>query len=116
MATKASEGCPVGCWYCVVPAMEGKSFTLLPEFTPRPVLTDNNLSALPSDFQQHIVDRYTAAGVPLLDANRGFEPKTFDTNVYERWRPLNNGHWRFEIGRASRGEQVCQYVRIPEVA
>src|SRR3546814_6524258 len=33
MATKASEGCPVGCWYCVVPAMEGKSFTLLPEFT-----------------------------------------------------------------------------------
>src|SRR3546814_2613840 len=73
MATKASEGCPVGCWYCVVPAMEGKSFTLLPEFTPRPVLTDNNLSALPSDFQQHIVDRYTAAGVPLLDANRSEE-------------------------------------------
>src|SRR3546814_4650034 len=28
MATKASEGCPVGCWYCVVPAMEGKSFNL----------------------------------------------------------------------------------------
>src|SRR3546814_7978036 len=91
MATKASEGCPVGCWYCVVPAMEGNSFTLLPEFTPRPVLTDNNLSALPSDFQQHIVDRYTAARVPLLAANSGFEPKTFDQNLYERCRPTNTG-------------------------
>src|SRR3546814_6661850 len=82
--------------------MEGKAFTLLPEFTPRPVLTDNNLSALPSDFQQHIVDRYTAAGVPLLDANSGFEPKTFDQNVYERWRPINKGPWRF--GLAETGE------------
>jgi hypothetical protein len=56
--------------------MEGRTFTLLPDFEPRPVLTDNNLSALPADYQQHVVDRYLAAGVPLLDANSGFEPKT----------------------------------------
>jgi hypothetical protein len=86
MATKASEGCPVGCFFCIVPAMEGRTFTLLPDFEPRPVLTDNNLSALPGDYQQHIVDRYSAAGVPLLDANSGFEPKTFDEGVFSRWR------------------------------
>ena len=95
MATKASEGCPVGCWFCIVTPMDGAEFRLLPDFEPRPILTDNNLSALPAEYQQHIVDRYRGAGVPLLDANSGFEPKTFDREVFERWRPINRGPWRF---------------------
>lgn len=95
MATKASDGCPVGCFFCSVTPMEGSSFTLHPDFTPRPVLTDNNLSALPADYQQHVVDKYRAAGVPLLDANSGFEPTTFDEEVYERWAVINRGPWRF---------------------
>jgi hypothetical protein len=45
-ATIASRGCPVGCWFCIVPAMEGKNFTLLPDFPVRPILCDNNLAAL----------------------------------------------------------------------
>ncbi|MGH9640915.1 MAG: hypothetical protein ACRD3Q_00675 [Terriglobales bacterium] len=94
-ATIASRGCPVGCWFCIVPPMEGKTFTLLPDFPVRPVLCDNNLSALPADYQQYIVSRYQAAAVPLLDANSGFEPRTFDRAVYERWRPILKGPWRF---------------------
>src|SRR3546814_21099310 len=92
--------------------MTVKSFTLLPEVTPRPVLTDTNLSALPSDFQQHIVDRYTAAGVPLLDANSGFEPKTFDQNVYERWRPINKGPWRFGLDETGELEDASRAIRM----
>lgn len=42
MATFASRGCPVGCGFCIVPAMEGREFTFIPDFTPRPVLCDNN--------------------------------------------------------------------------
>ncbi|ESZ60665.1 hypothetical protein NL532_24160 [Mesorhizobium sp. C120A] len=95
MATIASRGCPVGCWFCIVPKMEGKEFTLLPDFPVRPVLCDNNLSALPADYQDHIVSRYQAAGVPLLDANSGFEPRTFDDDVYARWKAINRGPWRF---------------------
>lgn len=95
MATFASRGCPVGCWFCIVPKMEGRAFTLLPDFVPRPVLCDNNLSGLPGDYQDHIVARYQAAGVPLLDANSGFEPKTFDDEVLARWAPINKGPWRF---------------------
>ena len=94
-ATFASRGCPVGCWFCTVPAMEGRTFTLIPDFTPRPVLCDNNLSALPADYQDHIVGRYRKAGVPLLDANSGFEPRTFDEEVFWRWKPINRGPWRF---------------------
>lgn len=112
MATKASEGCPVGCFFCIVPAMEGRTFTLLPDFTPRPVLTDNNLSALPADYQQHIVDRYFAAGVPLLDANSGFEPKTFDEDVFERWRPINRGPWRFGSDEAHERADVERVIKM----
>jgi hypothetical protein len=112
MATKASEGCPVGCFFCIVPAMEGRTFTLLPEFTPRPVLTDNNLSALPADYQRFIVDRYLAAGVPLLDANSGFEPKTFDEDVFETWRPINRGPWRFGSDEAIERADVERVIAM----
>jgi hypothetical protein len=94
-ATIASRGCPVGCWFCIVPAMEGREFTLLPDFPVRPILCDNNLSALPADYQDHIISRYKAEGVQLLDANSGFEPRTFTDEVFARWSEINAGPWRF---------------------
>lgn len=39
MATRASYGCPVGCHFCIVPKMDGKAFTLLPDFPVRPKIT-----------------------------------------------------------------------------
>jgi hypothetical protein len=114
MATFASRGCPVGCWFCIVPAMEGRTFTELPDFPVRPVLCDNNLSALAPEYQQHIVDRYVAAGVPLLDANSGFEPRTFDEDVFARWRGINRGPWRFaydDMGDRPHVERVMAMLR-----
>ena len=112
MATMASRGCPVGCWFCIVPKMEGKHFTLLPDFPVRPVLGDNNLSALPPEYQDHIVARYRATGVPLLDANSGFEPATFDDEVFARWRPINRGPWRFAFDEARDRQDVQRVMRM----
>lgn len=112
MATKASEGCPVNCWFCIVPKLEGTQFQFLPDFEPRPVLTDNNLSALPADYQQHIVDRYRSAGVPLLDANSGFEPKTFDLSVYRRWAPINQGPWRFALDETGELKEASRAISM----
>jgi hypothetical protein len=112
MATFASRGCPVGCWFCIVPKMEGRAFTLLPDFPARPVLCDNNLSALPADYQDHIVARYRAAGVPLLDANSGFEPRTFDEEVYARWRDINYGPWRFAYDDQAERPYVQRVMRM----
>lgn len=112
MATIASRGCPVGCWFCIVPKMEGREFTLLPDFPVRPVLCDNNLSALPADFQDHIIARYRAAGVPLLDANSGFEPRTFDEAVYARWKAINRGPWRFAYDDAAERPHVERVMRM----
>lgn len=117
-ATIASRGCPVGCWFCIVPKMEGEAFTLLPDFEVRPILCDNNLSALPADYQAHIVARYLAAGVPLLDANSGFEPASFTEDVFARWRPILRGPWRFafdEMNEVVEVERVMGMLRAAGV-
>ena len=114
-ATIASRGCPVGCWFCIVPAMEGKTFTLLPDFTVRPILCDNNLSGLPSDYQDLIISKYKLAGVKLRDANSGFEPITFTPDVYERWKRLINeggGPWRFAYDEVREGLQVHNVMKM----
>jgi hypothetical protein len=113
-ATIASRGCPVGCYFCVVPKMEGKTFTLLPDFTPRPILCDNNLSALPVEYQDYIIRRYQATETPLLDANSGFEPRTFDAGTYQRWKAINRGPWRFaldEMGELSDVERMMKILK-----
>jgi hypothetical protein len=114
-ATIASRGCPVGCGFCIVPAMEGLEFTLLPDFPVRPVLCDNNLSALPAEYQDHIISRYRAEGVRLTDANSGFEPITFTAEVYARWKALVNdgrGPWRFAFDEMKEREQVLAVMEM----
>jgi len=111
-ATIASRGCPVGCWFCIVPKMEGKAFTLLPEFPVRPVLCDNNLSGLPADYQDFIISRYLAEDVPLLDANSGFEPRTFDDEVFARWRRINKGPWRFAFDDVAERPMVERVMKM----
>lgn len=114
-ATIASRGCPVGCWFCIVPAMEGREFTLLPDFPVRPMLCDNNLSALDSRYQDYIIGRYRAAGVKLIDANSGFEPMTFTPDVYDRWRSLINeggGPWRFAFDETGERDAVLRVMRM----
>lgn len=111
-ATIASRGCPVGCYFCIVPKMEGREFTLLPDFTPRPILCDNNLSALPVEYQEYIIARYRAFGVSLLDANSGFEPHSFDEDTYHRWKQINRGPWRFAYDETREGPEVERMIRI----
>ena len=112
-ATFASRGCPVGCYFCIVPSMEGRTFTLIEDFEPRPILCDNNLSALTPEYQDHIINRYAKTGVPLLDANSGFEPATFDEAVLARWSPILKGPWRFAYDETAEGtdvERVCRML------
>lgn len=111
-ATIASRGCPVGCYFCIVPKMEGKDFTLLPDFTPRPILCDNNLSALPVEYQEYIIEKYQKFDVPLLDANSGFEPMTFDEGTYRRWKVINKGAWRFAYDETKEGNDVYRTAQI----
>jgi hypothetical protein len=111
-ATIASRGCPVGCYFCIVPKMEGKDFVLLAEFTPRPILCDNNVSRLPEFYQDHIIDKYIKTNTPLTDINSGFEPLTFTEETYQRWKKIYKGYWRFAYDETKEGEDVYKMSRI----
>jgi hypothetical protein len=110
--TFASRGCPVGCYFCIVPRIEGKEFTLDPDFVPAPILCDNNLSALPAEYQDHIIQRYQETGTPLKDANSGFEPATFTEETYARWKAVLRGPWRFAFDELSEEAQVRRMMEI----
>jgi len=114
-ATVFSQGCPKKCWFCIVPKMHGNTFILIPDAPVRPVLCDNNLSALDAKYQDHIIARYMAEGVPLRDANSGFEPETFTPDVYERWKPLLNagrGPWRFAYDELAERDDVLRVMKM----
>jgi hypothetical protein len=110
--TFASRGCPVNCWFCIVPRLEGTDFSLDWAFRPAPILCDNNLSALPIDFQEHIIAQYRETGTPLKDANSGFEPRTFDGETYHRWKPILRGPWRFAFDEMREEADVARMMAI----
>lgn len=110
--TFASRGCPVGCYFCIVPKLEGLDQTLDWEFQPAPILCDNNLSALPAEFQDFIIKRYQETGTRLADANSGFEPITFDQGTYTRWKPILKGPWRFAFDTLGEEKQVRNMMEI----
>ncbi len=107
----ASRGCPVNCWFCIVPKIEGQAFTFDYGFRPAPILCDNNLSALPPEFQQYIINRYEESGVKLRDANSGFEPRSFDEYSFQRWRSIVPV-WRFAFDEMS---EACEVERMMKV-
>lgn len=97
---------------CSVPTMEGWKFTLYRDATPAPVIMDNNLSALPREHQELIVDRSLAAGFKEVDANSGFEPRSFRPWTAELWKQLPLKAWRFAYDEAAEREPVLRMMEI----
>jgi len=110
-----SRGCPAytpACGFCPVPRLEGNDFRYYPDAEPAALLADNNLSALPDDYQDHIVGRYLKdwkRGV--VDANSGFEPHTFAESTLERWQRFPLRCWRFGYDDLSEREQALDMMR-----
>jgi hypothetical protein len=111
LATFATRGCDQDCSFCTVPTLEGR-FTYFPDFPVRSILCDNNLSGLEPEYQDYIVRRYQETGTPLLDANSGFEPKSFNSAAYARWRKVLRGPWRFGYDETGERDQVLEVMRM----
>lgn len=108
----AMRGCPLGCSFCPVTLIEGAEFVLNRAFYPAKMLCDNNLSAAPVEYQEYVIRRYEETAVPLMDANSGFEPKTFDEDCFARWSPILKGAWRFGLDETKETEDVQRMMEI----
>ncbi len=112
-----SRGCPAytpACGYCPVPQLEGNAFRYYPDATPAPLLLDNNLSALPADYQDHIIARYDREwrSRKKVDANSGFEPHTFTAHTLARWERFPLACWRFGYDDLTEREQALAMLRL----
>lgn len=111
-----SRGCPAytpACGVCPVPRIEGNEFRLYPDATPAALLLDNNLSALPDDYQEHIIGRYLADWEGrLVDANSGFEPHTFTGATLERWQRFPLRYWRFGYDDLAERNEALEMMRL----
>jgi hypothetical protein len=97
---------------CSVPDMEGWRFTLYPETIPAPIILDNNLSALPHEHQELIIEKTLAAGFPIVDANSGFEPRSFRPETATRWKRLPLKAWRFAYDEIAELPAVLHMMEI----
>lgn len=107
-----SRGCPAyspACGFCPVPRIEGNRFRYYPDATPAPLLLDNNLSALPAEYQDHIIGRYEG-WKGKVDANSGFEPHTFDEGTLARWSRFPLVCWRFGYDDLSERDQALEMM------
>jgi hypothetical protein len=111
-----SRGCPAytsACGFCPVPKLEGTKFRFYPNAKPARLLLDNNLSALPVDYQEYIIRRYRdewRGG--KVDCNSGFEPHTFTEETLKRWEAFPLQCWRFGYDDLSEREQSLEMMRL----
>lgn len=112
-----SRGCPAytkGCGPCPVPKIEGNTFRYYPDAAVAPLLLDNNLSALPAEYQEHIIRRYRDEwkGPRLVDANSGFEPHTFTEETLLRWKDFPLACWRFGYDDLTERDEALTMMRL----
>lgn len=109
-----SRGCPAftpACGLCPVPIIEGNEFRYYPDAEPAPLLLDNNLSALPDEYQDHIIARY-AGWKRKVDANSGFEPHSFTSATLKRWRRFPLTCWRFGYDDLTEQQQSLDMLAL----
>jgi hypothetical protein len=107
----SSRGCPRGCHFCIVQAVEGRKMIEYDEF-PIPVgknpwLADNNVLATSWNHQQLIVDKLK--DVKNLDINSGFDCRIFVHDMekyYNLYSQLKLERWRFAYDKEEEREPV----------
>lgn len=113
-----SRGCPAytpACGSCPVPFIEGNSFRFYKDAKPAKLLLDNNLSALPADYQEYIISRYLAEWNPRkgkVDANSGFEPHSFTEETLKRWQKFPLTCWRFGYDDITERDEALEMMRL----
>lgn len=106
-----TRGCVQNCFFCTVPRIEGHTVTLNKLSNPAKVLMDNNLSQIPWDYKEYIVDRYLSEGISSVDCNSGFEPLGIDEDTVKLFDKLPMRWWRIGFDEIKEEKQFVEAVK-----
>jgi len=107
-----TRGCIETCSFCNVWRIEGRNVTINRKSNPAPVLMDNNLSEIPQEFQEFIVERYLSSDIKTLDCNSGFEPKGINERVVKLFDKLPLRWWRMGFDVITEEKEFIEAVNI----
>lgn len=110
--TRTSRGCPVGCSFCIVPRIDGRTMVEYPDFSPSPVIMDDNILACSVEHQERVIEKLLGQNYRAVDLNSGFEPSYFSQAAYERFRRLPLKFWRLAFDTISEEKPVEEMMRL----
>lgn len=106
-----TRGCVQNCFFCTVPRIEGHAVTLNKASNPAKVLMDNNLSQIPWDYKEYIVERYLSEKISSVDCNSGFEPQGIDEETVKLFDQLPLRWWRIGFDEIGEEKQFIEAVK-----
>ncbi len=108
-ATFTTRGCVNSCSFCAVPKIEGE-FREITNYTPRPVICDNNFLASSRKHFDRVVD--SLKPFPFVDFSQGVEARLFTPRIADRLSELKNVNLRFAFDSVNKEKEVTQAVKL----
>lgn len=111
---RTTRGCPVGCYFCIVPKIDGTTMVEYDDFDPAPVVVDDNILRSSWRHQKRVVDKLAAAEFASIDFNSGFEPLFFEQKHIDLYGRLPLKYWRVafdELKEAAEVESAIKRLR-----
>lgn len=100
------RGCSVGCWFCIVPKVDGEAMVEYTDSCPARVIVDDNIVRYSQAHQERIVEQTLRANLRRIDINSGFDPAVFTQWHYDLYSQLDLQYWRTAYDTLSEGPQV----------
>jgi hypothetical protein len=116
--TFTSRGCPgkgqAGpCSFCIVPWLEGIRVVEHKDFSPAPIILDNNLLATSRAHQERVVERLLSAGIRHVDIQSGFDAARFDQAAFDLWKcVIGKRLWRLAYDFQHETGDVERMIRL----
>lgn len=109
LATFTTRGCINKCSFCAVPKIEG-DFKEVANFTPRPIVCDNNFLASSKIHFNRVIDKLKP--LPYVEFNQGLEAKLFTNERASRIAELKLKDIRFAFDATDRENHLRKAVEI----
>lgn len=100
------RGCTVGCWFCIVPKMDGRVMVEYPDTTPARIIVDDNILGYSTAHQERIVEKTLAAGYDRVHIESGFEPRFLSQWHIDLYSQLPMKTWRLAFDEMKEADAV----------
>lgn len=109
---RTTRGCPVGCYFCIVPKIDGTTMLEYPDFDPAPIVVDDNILRASWKHQRLVVTKLQEQNYESVDFNSGFEPLYFEQKHIDLYGRLPLRYWRIAFDERKEWREVKAAIKL----